>query len=119
MKLMAPSGANFQDVYAAGEKIANWPLAERIVAGHAALAQWGTYDYQRDKTTNTFFDEYADASNYAVGVFMAGASFPRAVAIMISQTYAFFESNQTEENKQQQVFWTIRGWDDGNRGRWQ
>jgi hypothetical protein len=74
-KLMAPPRADFREVYAAGETIANWQIADQIVAGHAALAQWGTYDYQRDKARNTSFSEYADASNYAVGVFMAGAGY--------------------------------------------
>ncbi|MGH6847796.1 MAG: hypothetical protein ACREC0_10255 [Methylocella sp.] len=68
---MAPPWANFPDVYAAGEKIASWQIADQIVAGKAALTQFVTYDFQRDKATNTWFAAYVAAANYAVGVFMA------------------------------------------------
>lgn len=51
-KLMAPPRANFQEVFAAGEEIASWPIAERIKEAKAALEQFGTYDFQRDKATN-------------------------------------------------------------------
>jgi hypothetical protein len=83
------------------------------------VTQEGAFDYQRDATNKVYYEAYRHAANYAVGVFMAGVGFPRELAIAISQTYAFFRSKQTEENRQQQVFWTTRGWDDGNRGDWQ
>jgi len=74
-KLMAPPHANFQEVYAAGEKIANWPLFQQREEARPLLEQYGTYDFQRDKTTNSFFDEYVPAANYAIGVYMAGAGY--------------------------------------------
>ncbi len=67
-KLMAPPRANFKEVYAAGERIANWPLMQQIDPASTALEQGGTYDFQRDKATNTYFDEYVPAANYAIGV---------------------------------------------------
>jgi hypothetical protein len=42
-----------------------------------------TYDFQRDKATNTYFDEYVPAANYAIGVYMAAAGYSHA------ETYAF------------------------------
>jgi hypothetical protein len=54
MKLMAPPRPNFQEVYAAGKKIAHRPTAEQFVAGKAALQQFGTYDFKRDKATVEF-----------------------------------------------------------------
>jgi hypothetical protein len=36
-------------------------------------------------------------------------SFPRALAIAISQSYAYVQSSQ-------QAFWTSCGWNDANRG---
>ena len=57
-KLMAPARANFQEVYAAGERIANWPLMQQIDPASTVVQQFGTYDFQRDKATNTYFDEH-------------------------------------------------------------
>ncbi|MGH6839211.1 MAG: hypothetical protein ACREDT_10525 [Methylocella sp.] len=115
-KLMAPPRADFREAYAAGEKIANWPIAERIAAGHAALAQWGTYDYQRDKATNTYFEEYADAANYAVGVFMAGAGYGKWESVAIAQGWGFFTSSNKYSERAK--YWTKRGWDDADQGIW-
>jgi hypothetical protein len=112
--LMAPPNADFKRVYAAGMETAPTDVSAII----DAVTQGGAFDYQRDATNKVFYDAYRHAANYAVGVFMAGVGFPRELAIAISQTYAFFQSKQTEENRQQQVFWTTRGWDDGNRGGW-
>ncbi|MGH6852699.1 MAG: hypothetical protein ACREDJ_05785, partial [Methylocella sp.] len=89
-RLMAPSWANFQKVYEAGEKIANWPLAQQAEAGKAALTQFGTYDFQRDKATNTVFDKYVAAANYAVGVYRAGAGFNLEETYILAQGYALF-----------------------------
>ena len=74
-KLMAPPRANFKEAYAAGERIANWPLMQQIDPASTALQQFGTYDFLRDKATNTYFDEYVPAANYAIGVYMAGAGY--------------------------------------------
>jgi hypothetical protein len=94
-KLMAPPRANFQEVYAAGERIANWPLLQQIDAARTALQQFGTYDFQRDKATNTWFFEYVHAANYAVGVYLAGAGtgyinpspLPKSMLSSIHQTH--------------------------------
>jgi hypothetical protein len=71
-RLMAPPRANFQDVYAAGERTANWPFADKLEQAKIALQQFGTHDYQRDKATNTYFGKYVAAANYAIGVYMPG-----------------------------------------------
>jgi hypothetical protein len=112
---MAPPYANFKRVYATGMQTAPTDVSAII----NSVTQEGAFDYQRDATNKVYYEAYRHAANYAVGVFMAGVGFPRELAIAISQTYAFFRSKQTEENRQQQVFWTTRGWDDGNRGDWQ
>jgi hypothetical protein len=39
---MAPPRANFQDVYAAGEKIASWPILQQRNEANASLQQFGT-----------------------------------------------------------------------------
>jgi hypothetical protein len=62
---MAPPRANFKEVYTAGERVANWLLLQQIDPPSTALQQFGTYDFQRDKATNTYFDEYVPAANCA------------------------------------------------------
>jgi hypothetical protein len=113
---MAPPRANFQEVYAAGEKIANWPIADKYEAAKTALQQFGTYDFQRDKDTNTHTKGYVNASNYAVGVYMAGAGYGRWESVKIAQAYGYlFSSSKYDKNAQA---WTERGWDDATEGMW-
>lgn len=47
-KLMAPPGADFRKVYAAGRAIASLPISEQYRLGRAAIGHEGTYDFQRD-----------------------------------------------------------------------
>ncbi|MGH6838383.1 MAG: hypothetical protein ACREDT_06220 [Methylocella sp.] len=115
-KLMAPPRANFQEVYEAGEKIANWPLAQQAEAGKAALTQFGTYDFQRDKATNSFFDAYIHAANYAVGAFMAGTGHGKWFSVAAAQTWGFFTSSTKYDDNAR--YWTEKGWDDAHRGDW-
>jgi hypothetical protein len=92
-KLMAPPRANFQEVFAAGKNIANWPISDQLVKAKAALEQFGTYDFQRDRATNTWFSKYVHAANYAVGVYMAGAGYGELASVKIAQTWGFFTSS--------------------------
>ncbi|MGI8568432.1 MAG: hypothetical protein ACR2KT_04880 [Methylocella sp.] len=106
-KLMAPPRANFQEVYVAGEKIANWLIANKYQEAKTALQQFGTYDFQRDKATNTFFNKYIYAANYAVGVYMAGAGYGKWVSVKIAQTWGFFTSSNKYDDKART--WTEKG----------
>jgi hypothetical protein len=90
-KLMAPPQANFQEVYAAGERIADLSLLQQIDSARTALQQFGTYDFQRDKATNTWFSEYVHSANYAVGVYMAGAGYGLYQSLALAQAYAVFQ----------------------------
>ena len=114
--LMAPPRANFREVFAAGEKIANWPLLDQRDKAKAALVQFGTYDFQRDKATNTFFNKYINAANYAVGVYMAGAGYGKYLSVTIAQTWGFFTSSTKYDDNARA--WTEKGWDDAHRGDW-
>jgi hypothetical protein len=115
-KLMAPPRANFQQVFAAGEKIASWPILQQFDEAKAALQQFGTYDFQRDKATNTWFAGYVHAANYAVGVYMAGAGYGKWLSVKIAQTWGFFTSSTKYSSEAKD--WTERGWDDAHRGDW-
>jgi hypothetical protein len=99
----APPRANYQNVYAAGQ--ANWqdPVAALFAIGH-----YGTYDYQRDD--GTIYPAYANASNYAAGVYMAGAGYSYNATIAFATLYAdIFSSNAGSASPK--AWWT-RGWDD-------
>ncbi len=115
-RLMAPPRANFQEVFAAGESIANWPISDQLVKAKAALEQFGTYDFQRDRATNTWFSKYVLAANYAVGVYMAGAGYGELASVKIAQTWGFFTSSTRYSSEAKE--WTERGWEHARRGDW-
>lgn len=115
-KLMAPPHADFREVYAAGRRIASDPLPFQIAQIGASLAQGGLYDFQRDAIRQEVYPAYANASNYAVGVYMAGAGFPLFYTLRMAETYALFHSSNYGGRGQRA--WTIKGWKDAEAGRW-
>ncbi len=99
----APPYAEFAKVYADGQ--AHW---QNPVAAYFAIWQYGTHDYQRDN--GIFYSAYTTASNYAVGVYMAGAGYSRDAMITIGTFLAGqFSSNAAADT---QAPWWTRGWDD-------
>src|SRR5271169_4853447 len=104
---MPPPYADFQRVYAAGQ--AHWqnPISAIFAVGH-----YGTYDFQRDQ--GVFYSAYTNASNYAVGVYMAGAGYSYDATIAIGTLFAnLYSSNAGSES--QRTWWT-RGWNDATNG---
>jgi hypothetical protein len=115
--LMAPSRADYRQVYAAGHAIASLSLLSQVPAIRAAVAQGGLYDFQRDPIKGFFYDAYTNASNYAVGVFMAGAGHSLAATKAAAETYALFYSSNYGSGKA--MHWIEQGWRDATAGRWQ
>jgi hypothetical protein len=111
-KLMAPPYADFHKVYNEGTRTFT-PIGINSAVGH-----YGTFDFQRDSVTNTSFDAYKHVSNYAVGVFMAGASYSKWETTMISESFAWGFSSNYERDKSERKYWTTRGWDDAHAGIW-
>jgi len=109
---MAPPSANFQEVYAAGTQ------ARNPVQIDAAVGHYGRFDFQRDAKTDTFFHPYRNASNYAVGVFMAGAGYTREMTGFISESFASRYSSNYLTDMAERKEWTNRGWDDAHAGVW-
>jgi hypothetical protein len=99
--------ARLQSVYIAGQ--AHWqdPVAALLAVGH-----YGTYDYQRDE--GVFYSAYTDASNYAVGVYMAGAGYSYDATIAIAGFFANLHSSNAGSERQR-TWWT-RGWNDATNG---
>jgi hypothetical protein len=115
-KLMAPPHADFHKVYAAGLAIASLSYVEQYSRGHAAVAHGGTFDFQRDVATKKLYHAYEHASNYAVGVYMAGAGYSLRETLGIAEAYALFNSSNFGSKEQKD--WTIAGWNDATAGRW-
>jgi hypothetical protein len=114
--LIAPRHANYRQVYAAGKAIASAPLPIQIALTRANLRQGGTYDFQRDSVRQETQPAYANASNYAVGVYLAGAGYSLELARGMAETYAFF--NSSNYGNKNQTAWLEQGWHDANSGRW-
>ncbi len=111
-KLMSPPHANFHEVYVAGTQTTN------LLEINAAIGHYGKYDFQRDGATRTYYAAYKHASNYAVGVYMAGGGFSRETTITISERFASYYSSNYEKERFQRKYWTSRGWDDAHSGAW-
>lgn len=115
-KLMAPPGADFRKVYAAGRAISGMPLLSQVPMIRSAVAQGGTYDFQRDPTTGHFYPAYTNASNYAVGVFMAGAGHSLTGTEFLAESYALLHSSNFGSVRTTK--WIARGWHDATADDW-
>jgi hypothetical protein len=113
---MAPPCADFRQVYAAGQLVAPLPEGAQLTAANNAVGHEGTYDFQRVPSEDTFYPAYTNASNYAVGVFMAGAGFSMAATVNFAKFYAFVGSSNY--GSRQQIQWIKNGWTDATFGRW-
>jgi len=114
--LMAPPRAEYSEVFSAGQAIASQSLIQNIPEIRAAVAQGGTYDYQRDSATREANSFYAASANYSVGVFMAGAGYSLNETLFISEAYALHNSSNFPS--EDQMKWTEAGWRDATAGRW-
>jgi hypothetical protein len=103
----APPYADFSKVYAAGQ--ANW---QNPVAAYFALTHFGPYDFQRD--SGNFYSAYTNASNYGVGVYMAGAGYSYDATIALCTFVANRISSNSGANSQS-IWWT-KGWNDATNG---
>ncbi len=113
---MGPPHANFREVYAAGKSITDLSLLDQYSPAGDALRQFGTYDFQRDRAANTFYSEYSNAANYAVGVYMNGAGHDLYYTIVIARGYA--ARNSSNPFSADALVWTMKGWKDAQRGDW-
>jgi hypothetical protein len=98
---LAPPRANFGDIFAAG-------AAGGLIGAPSAIGHFGNFDFQRDG--NTFYSAYTDASNYAVGTYMAGAGYSLQETIAIGRLFA--QGYSSNAGSQAQEGWWTRGWRD-------
>jgi hypothetical protein len=114
--LIAPRHADYRQVYAAGQAIASMPPLDQIVHIRAALHQGGTYDFQRDPIRQETRPAYANASNYAVGVYLAGAGYALSTTRRMAEAYAYLNSSNYGDKNQ--IGWIEQAWRDATAGRW-
>ncbi len=114
--LIAPPLADFREVYAAGQAIASLPLSEQYPRARAAIAQGGTYDFQRNVPEQKLYHAYIPAANYAVGVYMAGAGYSLFDTLALAKIYA--SGHSSNYSTQDREGWIRRGWNDANSGLW-
>ena len=104
---LAPPKANFNEVFAAGRV-----NGSSLFGANAAIGHFRTFDFQRDG--DNFYTAYTDASNYAVGVYMAGAGFTLQDTILLGKLFA--RAYSSNAGAQSQEDWRKRGWNDASAG---
>jgi hypothetical protein len=103
----APPYADFRQEYAAAK--ANGKDLRAVKSG---VGMFGTYDFQRKD--GNFYTAYTDASNYGVGVYMAGAGYSYSTMVVFGTIYAMaFSSNRESDNH---IIWWTKGWNDATNG---
>jgi hypothetical protein len=107
----APPDTDFRNVYAAGR--ANGRDLEAV---SSAVGTAGTYDFQRKD--GYFYSAYQDASNYAVGVYMADAGYSYSDTIVMGIAYSMKNASNWESGLEYHVNWWTRGWNDATNGSW-
>ncbi len=93
----APPGFSVSNIAANG-------AANGLSGAGAAVGQGGYYDFQRFQvgSVTQFFKGYTPVANVAVGAYVQGTGAPQWVASLISNTYAFFNSNNGATAQQAQ-----------------
>ncbi len=101
----APPDAVFLKVYAAGQ-------ANRgdLKAANSSVGQFGIYEFQR-KDGNFY-------SNYAVGVYMAGAGYSYSETLVAGALYSLIHSSNWESGLAYHIKWWTKGWTDATNGSW-
>lgn len=108
----APATANFNDVRSAGQ-------SDGTSGAYANIWQFGTYDFQRlgasSSDGGTFWSEWTNASNFAVGVYMNGAGFSESMMDSIG-TYAA-DLMSSDAGSPNLITWWNNGWIAASLGR--
>jgi hypothetical protein len=98
-------------VYAAGQAD-----GRDLKANNSAVGQFGTYDFQRKD--GNFYDAYTDASNYASGVYMAGAGYSYLETLVGGTYYSLTHASNWDSGFTYHIKWWTKGWTDATNGSW-
>jgi hypothetical protein len=100
---LVPDHADFAAIRKYGEIISHLPFLEREEAIRLAVNQGGFYDFQRKG--GRFYNDYTDASNYAVGVLMYSAGYSWLETKTIAGAYATVKSKPKGWTARQTDWW--------------
>jgi RHS repeat-associated protein len=108
-----PPNANWCEEYADAQA----SRYRNPIAIPMALAQGGTYDYQRDPVKHMSYQPLQQAANYSVGVYMQGYGFSRSRTIDIALKFAKYKaSNYSPQQIEVWKQWWGAGWDAAKSG---
>ncbi|MFC6644864.1 hypothetical protein ACFQBQ_04515 [Granulicella cerasi] len=93
----APPGFSVSNIAANG-------AANGLAGTRAAVAQGGYYDFQRFQAgaATQYYKDYIPAANIAVGAYVQATGASQGMASLLSNTYAFFMSNNGATSQQAQ-----------------
>lgn len=101
----APPWVKWQAIYKAGQRAQPEPWNLSPYVGHN-----GKYDLQR--MNGNVYPRYANAANYAVGVFMRGAGYSLGTTDLLGKTYGRLHSINFGHNHW--LEWWKNGWNAAN-----
>ncbi|NIA53524.1 RHS repeat protein [Massilia sp. TW-1] len=104
-----PSGANYKDVFKAGQAGGFNPYDMASAVGH-----FGAYDYQRNYATNSFIGAFTPAANFSVGVYMRGTGASRSEMLAIGAVFSHTMSSNA--GAQQQIDYWNAGYNAADSG---
>jgi hypothetical protein len=87
-----------------------------ILTTNSAVGIFGTYDFQR--RNGHFYQAYRDASNYAVGVYMAGAGYSYSETLAAGTYYSLRHSSNWDSGFAYHIKWWTKGWTDATDDSW-
>ncbi len=100
--------STLDNLYAIGDTAAGAPLVDAYLTDRA-VGTGGLFDYQRDYATNTFYNVYTDASNFAVGVYGAGGRGWSPDELISTGDTFYYASGSTSNLNVLHTWWTM-GW---------
>jgi len=107
-----PAGANWCEECKAAKKNGLNPFA---VA--SSVGQGGTYDYQRDPANHVLYNQFQQAANYSVGVYMQCAGYPRWATNAIGLGYGITHSSNYGKDASQWTQAWGQEWDAAKSGK--
>jgi hypothetical protein len=71
-----------------------------------------------NEETDIFINAYRDASNYAVGVYMAGAGYSYSETLAAGTYYSLRHSSNWDSGFAYHIKWWTKGWTDATDDSW-
>jgi len=82
---------------------------------YGALGHFGTFDFQRDRGSNSFYAAYV-MRQLCCWCLYGWRGYDKWTSVKIAETYGFFWV--IKQIQQRGKEWIERGWDDAKQGAW-